>query len=379
MGIDAYVLLKVRDRAVLKEALQAYAEADRLSWTERGREADYEKLRADGYDPSPLIRPLEDGSAALFTCLSFHDEEMELSVRSWLAAYFGDAIARIHDDPRGVFVYPDVCDPRAKTYDGIIAEIGEAGRFIDPSAPTAEEQAERERAMHAFLAAMEQVQNAHAAGDEAALAKALADGPASVRESWAGAMARSRQMEEMSARIQAGLPAFEVPEIDLGDSEAMQMALGAAGIDLSAVMQRLAESGLGGDGDPLASGVVCLLVPAAIARVIDEETSRLEVQERVDLADGSAMLVTTRLGDEALIAMSLADVLHEKGVNPASLAPFPFFVEGARRLIDDAGAKTFEAARDALGERARLVVPKTFEEQRRADRAHVEKWLRGEV
>lgn len=32
-----------------------------------------------------------------------------------------------HDDPRGIFFFPDVAEPQAQTYEGLIREIGDAG------------------------------------------------------------------------------------------------------------------------------------------------------------------------------------------------------------------------------------------------------------
>src|SRR5688572_3529136 len=48
----------------------------------------------------------------------------------------GDALDK-HDDSRGVFIMPDVAEPRAKTYEGVLAEIGEAGEWV-PKAPAGE-------------------------------------------------------------------------------------------------------------------------------------------------------------------------------------------------------------------------------------------------
>ncbi len=85
MGIDTDVLLRIRDRKALREALEARAARERKRWADDGREAEYEALLRDGYDPMPLIRPLDDGSAMIFTGLRFHDEDMEFSIRCWLA------------------------------------------------------------------------------------------------------------------------------------------------------------------------------------------------------------------------------------------------------------------------------------------------------
>lgn len=184
MGIDTDVLLRIRDRKALRNALQAHAARKRKEWADQGREAEYEELLRDGYDPTPLIRPLDDGSALIFTGLRFHDEDMEFAIRFWLDEHFGSALGAIHDDPRGVFVSPDICEPKARTYDGVIEELAKAGRFINPAPPTAEEREQRAHAFEELSAGMDAVRAASASGDPAALEAALAAAPASVRRSW---------------------------------------------------------------------------------------------------------------------------------------------------------------------------------------------------
>jgi hypothetical protein len=70
-----------------------------------------------------LLRTLDDG-VLVFTLARFSAdlEQMALAVRLRL----GDALDA-HRDDRGVFLVPDVAEPRAMTYEGVIAEIGEAG------------------------------------------------------------------------------------------------------------------------------------------------------------------------------------------------------------------------------------------------------------
>ena len=41
----------------------------------------------------------------------------------------GDALDR-HNDARGIFVLPDVAEPKGKTYDAVIEEIGEVGEWV---------------------------------------------------------------------------------------------------------------------------------------------------------------------------------------------------------------------------------------------------------
>jgi hypothetical protein len=57
-----------------------------------------------------------------------------------LAAVLGRIVTDLPEiavDPRGFFVYPDVCSPEALSYDGIVREIGDAGVFLRPLDPGA--------------------------------------------------------------------------------------------------------------------------------------------------------------------------------------------------------------------------------------------------
>ncbi len=77
---------------------------------------------------------LEDGSFLLHTFQPFDvfaDKGDE--ARGWLAQ-FGDALGDVHDDARGVLFFPDTIEPEARTYAGVVAEIGDAGVFVSPSA-----------------------------------------------------------------------------------------------------------------------------------------------------------------------------------------------------------------------------------------------------
>ncbi|HSO40095.1 MAG TPA: hypothetical protein VLT33_46525 [Labilithrix sp.] len=126
MGVDTTdVLLRVRDEAALREELAAPDDPERQL----------------------LVRFLADGNVSVFTGHRFDDADADFTIRCWLWAQFGVALADIHDDPRGVFVYPGDSRPDASTYEGIVEELASVGRFVDPARPTDEERAERERAI----------------------------------------------------------------------------------------------------------------------------------------------------------------------------------------------------------------------------------------
>lgn len=67
-----------------------------------------------------------DDAVLLDTRADFSNEPEDLSriVREQV----GDALDA-HSDPRGIFLIPDVAAPAARTYDGVIAEVGEGGEW----------------------------------------------------------------------------------------------------------------------------------------------------------------------------------------------------------------------------------------------------------
>lgn len=323
MGVDTDVLLRVRDRGALSEALEAHARADRKAWTDHERGPEYDKLRDDGHDPTPPLRPLSDGSVSIFTGHRFHDADADFTIRCWLWAHFGSALPRIHDDPRGVFVFPDVCEPRAETYEGIVEELASVGRFVDPSPPTDEERATRAREIAELI-------------------------------------------EGVRLRHQ-GAPAAVVSEPPLeGFAAVLSKLVGRdISVDLAAVMGRVTA---GVAADPLGVGRVAVLVPAVVADVV-HSGCRLDVDERIDLRDGSAILVTTRFGDDDMPAVDLAETLAAAGVDRQRVGPLPFFRESLVEAVE--GEATFESARMVLGDRARPVALRTMEERMRDDRKNV--------
>jgi len=130
MGADTTdVLLRVRDEAALREELAAPDDPERHL----------------------LVRYLTDGNVSVFTGHRFDDTDADFTIRCWLWTQFGVALADIHDDPRGVFVYPGDSRPEASTYEGIVEELAAVGRFVDTARPTEEERSERERAISELI------------------------------------------------------------------------------------------------------------------------------------------------------------------------------------------------------------------------------------
>jgi hypothetical protein len=149
------------------------------------------------------ITRLED-AILLHTRVDFSTEPAALSriVREQV----GEALDA-HSDPRGIFFIPDVAAPKARTYDGVIAEVGEGGEW----GPT-------RVAESPFAAAM------GAGGLGALLGGLLEQMPSSVLES-VGAAARGQPgaFEAATSQLRAAVE---------GSSELSSLAgqLGASGL-----------------------------------------------------------------------------------------------------------------------------------------------------
>lgn len=192
MSIDAYILLRIRDQVAFREALEAHYAAMRAEWLANGGDGEYD-ADADALH----VDNLEDGSVAIATRLRFTDRDVDFAIRWWLDEHFGERLKDVHDDPRGVFVYPDICEPTSRTYADILKELASAGHFIDPSPPTAEEHETRRRDMDAYVDGMRAVQAAAKSADELALGRALAAAPQEVRDVWEEQEHMLRRVAEM--------------------------------------------------------------------------------------------------------------------------------------------------------------------------------------
>ncbi len=106
------------------------------------------KLRkhVDPDDPEVLLVPLDDGTLLFHSPLSYDDAEREPQrIRAWLETTFGEDLAEAHDDPRGVLVFPDVCEPSAQSYDEVVEELAATSVWVALS--------DDERALEQFAAA----------------------------------------------------------------------------------------------------------------------------------------------------------------------------------------------------------------------------------
>lgn len=89
-------------------------------------------LRIAGWQPDESVdaRALDDGVLVHLHGGQFDGDAEELWIE--LLGGVGDPLLR-HDDERGVFFLPDVAEPEdARTYEGVIAAVGDRGKWVHP-------------------------------------------------------------------------------------------------------------------------------------------------------------------------------------------------------------------------------------------------------
>lgn len=137
MSVDAVALFRPTSPA----ALQPYLDLDD------------ESEENDGFHAEAL----DDGSVLVHTFQPYAAfEASPLEGRAWLSE-FGEDLPLVHDDARGCLFFPDVCAPRGRTYDAVVAEIESAGVWIPVVPLTAEEAQALEASMAAEADEMDRI------------------------------------------------------------------------------------------------------------------------------------------------------------------------------------------------------------------------------
>lgn len=115
MGIRAVALLKVPSTQ-LAEALERAADSPEPSHL--------------GDDAPLSVTPLDDGSLVT-TAASLDSDPADLA--QLLRQKLGRTLDQ-HADSRGIYVFPDVAKPKARSYDALIDELGELGFWVESAA-----------------------------------------------------------------------------------------------------------------------------------------------------------------------------------------------------------------------------------------------------
>jgi hypothetical protein len=196
-----------------------------------------------------LLRTLDDG-VLVFTLARFSAdlEQMALALRLRL----GGALDAHHDE-RGVFLIPDVAEPRATTYEGVIAEVGEAGVWAPVVAAGHVPASLASAPEGSFAAIMGEVMGALGGDAMATLMQAVATGDAAamaaVQAKIVEALGGQEGVEAIGTRLteaaQAELPAVaEAVEARLRAAQRLPVDLGAIDPDAVEVMRKRVEAHL---------------------------------------------------------------------------------------------------------------------------------------
>lgn len=97
-----------------------------LSKLEPFLDLDDESDESDGL----YAEKLDDGTLLVHTFQPFDAfVENARDAHDWLAQ-FGDALPEVHHDARGLLFFPDTCEPEARTYEDVVAEVADEGVWI---------------------------------------------------------------------------------------------------------------------------------------------------------------------------------------------------------------------------------------------------------
>jgi hypothetical protein len=332
MSVDSVALFRPKDPA----ALRPYLDLDEDSEESNGLYAE----------------ALDDGSVLVHTFQSHAAfQASPLEGRAWLTQ-FGADLPRVHDDPRGLLFFPDVCEPSGRTYDAVVAEVGSAGVWIPAVVLTANEVREREQSLLAESdESDEDDEDEEFPGDDAPLPRDMMQGLPGMAQQLFASM---------------GLGSGDGP-VDMGSVIAalQKQLMGALGGQEGAFA--LAAGGL----DPDAFDTVVVLVKRTSPLTLVEEMDH-DVNEVTTLADGTAVIHTTSAAmARDRVALGLAEE-HAAWVSEHDDARgIPSF--GSVHLDAIRGAATYEAAVATLGEAVVFLQPTSIDAIRAEKKASLRK------
>jgi hypothetical protein len=325
MSVDSVALFRPKDPA----ALRPYLDLDEDSEESNGL---YAEALDDG---SVLVHTFQSHAAFLASAIEG---------RAWLTQ-FGADLPRVHDDPRGVLFFPDVCEPSGRTYDAVVAEIASAGVWIPAVVLTAKEAREREQSLLA-----EGDEDEEFPGDDEPSPLAMQGLPGMAQQLLAS----------------MGLGSGDGP-VDMGSviASLQKQLMGALGGPEGAF--GFAASGL----DPDAFDTVVVLVKRTSPLVLVEEMDH-DVNDVTTLADGTAVIHTTSAAmARDRVALGLAEEHAAWVAEHDDARGIPSF--GAVHLDAIRGAATYEAALATLGEAVVFLQPRSIDAIRAEKKASLRK------
>ena len=279
----------------------------------------------DVLDPDVThARVLPDGTVLVSTFARFAGLEADPEEGIAILSAYGAGLLLAHDEPRGFFFYPDVCDPRAQSYEALIAEVGAAGVWVPARVHT---EAESLALMEAQMAEVNRI---------VAYAQA--------------AQAVEIDPEDDEHEDQVFARSVMPPEISAEKLRAQMADILGAGVNLDALTA--AFSG----------GTAVFMLMRGTKEPFVLERGMLGVNGSFTLADGTVVVETDRAGSdkEEMVALALGEArgtwadLH---TDPRGVPVFSSSDLAAVRT-----AASFEEALTRLVDRVTFVTPRSIEE-----------------
>jgi hypothetical protein len=259
---------------------------------------------------------LEDGTLLLSTFVRFAEIQGDPDAAALVLTRYGQALLDAHDEPRGFLCFPDVCEPKQRTYDALVAALGDAAIWIPARILT---EAEQEARLQATLAEV---------GRLVALAQQVQTAPLPV------AIDSIRVQEHVVAQMAAFLEAPGVED----------------------ALTAMADQ----SGEIWASATMLLQRPSK--RPLTATSVGVGVNELRTLADGAVIVVTDRAGGDRneMCALALGGDLTEWVAEHTDTRGVPCFPSTKVEHIGN--ANTYEDAIARLGGAVEFVRPHTIED-----------------
>jgi hypothetical protein len=274
----------------------------------------------DVFDPEEVhATVLADGTVLVSTFARFAALEADPQQGIGILSTYGKALLAAHDDPRGFYFYPDVCEPRAQSYDALLEEVAGAGVWV-PARVHSEE--EREGLLAAQMAEVNRIM---------AYAQALQAGEAPDEEV---AFAPSRPSPAATAEA----------------LRAQMAEILGAGVNLAALTS------------VFAGGAATFLLARPSGDPFVLERGMLDTSETFTLPDGTVVVHTDRGGGdkEEMVALALGEVRDtwaEEHVDPRGVPVF-----SSNDLDEVRHASSYDDALARLGARVTFVTPRSMDE-----------------
>lgn len=291
MGIDAIAVLKPRKMSLLRGVLEPESDSAEV---------------------------LDDGTILLSTFVRHAEIERDVDTGREVLTAYGQALVDAHEDPRGILFYPDVCEPRGRTYAEILAQVGDAGVWVPARVLTEEEQEARAQAFASDV-----------------------NGILEARQAF-------EQGEAIDPRFAPLFEAAQPPSLD--DAKAQLAALFAQ----PGVMESFAAV--------LTRGTGVFLLQRRSRAPLQAEPAFIGVNSQRALSDGALVIETDRAGQDApeMIALALGEKLAEWVSDHADPRGVPCFRSTDLDAI--ASATSYDDAIARLGDRIEWVRPHSIDD-----------------